>query len=67
MKEPNDLEFVKQKAGPEKDENAIDFKRSGVKEKDEEDIALNNFIESLQKQTDEENFPKITGWLWYRT
>ena len=25
------------------------------KKKDEEDIALTNFIESLQKQTDEEN------------
>ena len=40
------------------DENAIDFKWSDVKEKDKEDIALANFIESLQKQTDEEIFPK---------
>ena len=32
------------------------------KEEDEEDIALANFIESLQKQTDEETFPKkVTG------
>ena len=37
------------------DENAIDFKWSAVKE-DEEDIALVNIIESLQKQIDEENF-----------
>ena len=34
------------------DENAIDFKLSDVKEEDEEDVALANFIESLQKQTD---------------
>ena len=40
------------------DENAIDFKWSEVKEEDEEDIALINFIESLQKQTDEEFFQK---------
>ena len=30
----------------------------GVQEEDEEDIALANFIENLQKQTDEEIFPK---------
>ena len=39
-------------------ENAIDFNRSSVKEEDEEDIALVNLIDSLQKQTDEEIFPK---------
>ena len=33
------------------DENEIDFRWSDVKEKDEEDIALANLIESLQKQT----------------
>ena len=33
-------------------ENTIDFKLSDVKEEDEEDVALANFIESLQKQTD---------------
>ena len=33
-------------------ENDIDFKLSDVKEEDEEDVALANFIESLQKQTD---------------
>ena len=40
------------------DENAIDFRWSDVKEEDEKDITLANFIESLQKQTDEENFIK---------
>ena len=40
------------------DENAIDFKWSGVKEEDKEDIALANFNESLQKQADDEIFPK---------
>ena len=34
------------------DENAIDFRWSGALEEDEKDIALVNFIESLQKQTD---------------
>ena len=29
-----------------------------LKEEDEEDIAKANFIESLQKQTDEESVPK---------
>ena len=47
------------------DENAIYFKWSDVKEEDEEDIGLTNFIESLQKQTDEENFSKkIIRWLF---
>ena len=45
------------------DENASDFKWSGVQEKDEEDIALANFIERLQKQTDEE-LKKVTEWLF---
>ena len=45
------------KSGPYNDENAIDFRWSEVKEEDEEDIALANFIESLQKQTNKENFP----------
>ena len=39
------------------DENAIDFRWSGVHE-DEEDTALANFIENLQKQTDEKIFTK---------
>ena len=47
--------------------NGIDFKWSGVKE-EEEDVALTNFIENLQKQTDEEIFKiKVTRWLQYRT
>ena len=36
-------------------------------EEDEEDIALANFIDSLQKQTDEKFFSKnVTEWLRYR-
>ena len=46
------------KSGPFNDENAIDFRWSDVKEEDEEDVNKANFIESLQKQTDKENFPK---------
>ena len=57
-KEPIDLEFAEQKADPYNDENAFAFKWSDVKEEDEEDIVLAYFIESLQKQTDEEIFQK---------
>ena len=57
-KEPIDIELTEQKkTAPYNYENAIEFRWSGVQE-DEEDIALANFIESLQKQTDEEIFPK---------
>ena len=56
-KEPIDIEFTEQKTDYYIDENAIDFRWSDVKEEgDEEDIALANFSESLQKQTDEEIF-----------
>ena len=34
MKEPIDIEFTEQKFDPENDENAIDFKLSGVQELD---------------------------------
>ena len=57
-KEPIDVDFTEQKAGPNNHENAIDFRYSDVQEEDEEDIALANFIESLQKQADEKNFQK---------
>ena len=40
------------------DENAIDSKWSDLTEEDDEEIALANFIESLQNQTDEKIFPK---------
>ena len=40
------------------DQNAIAFKWSDVQEEDKKDIALANFIESLQKQTVEEIFQK---------
>ena len=57
-KEPINTEFTEQKTEPYNDENAIEFRWSGVKEEDEEDIALTNFIECLQKKTDEEIFSK---------
>ena len=56
-KESISIEFTEQKTEPYNFENAIDFKWSDVKE-DEKDIALANFIESLQKQANEENFFK---------
>ena len=46
------FELTERKADPHNDENAIDFKWSDTKEEDEEDIALVNFIQSLQKQAD---------------
>ena len=59
VKEPIDTELTDQNTDPYNDENAIDFKWSCVKEEeDEEDIALAKFSESLQKQVDEEIFPK---------
>ena len=70
-KEPVDIEFIEQNLSWN-DENVIDIRWSGAQEEeDEEDIALASFIESLQKQTDEENFPKsnwmIVWWLRYCT
>ena len=50
--------FYQTKSWSWNDENAFDFKWSGVQEEDEEDIALANFIENLQKQTNEKIFPK---------
>ena len=49
MKEPINIEFTEQKADPYNDENDIDFRWSDVQEEFEEDIALVNFIESLNK------------------
>ena len=57
-KEPDNIELTEQKSDTYNAKNAICFRWSDVKEEDEEDIALANFIESFQKQTDEENFSK---------
>ena len=64
-KEAIDIEFTEQKADTDNDENVIDFRWSDVKGEDEEDIAKAKLIESLQKQADEEIFPKkVTGGLF---
>ena len=66
--EPIDIEFTKQKSSWN-DENAIDFKWSDVKEEDEKDIALVNFIECLQKLADEDIFSQKSNWMivwWLR-
>ena len=55
-KEPIHIELNEGNTDPYNDENAIKFRLSDVKEEDEEDIALANFIESLQNQTDDEIF-----------
>ena len=52
------LNLLTIKAAPENNENAIDSKWSNEQEEDEDDIAKANFIESLQKQTDDEIFSK---------
>ena len=39
-------------------ENVIDFRWSGVQDEDEKDITLAKLNWKLQKQADEENFPK---------
>ena len=57
-KEPIDIELTVQKADPENDENEIEFRLSSVHGEDEQDIVKANYIESIQKQTDEENFTK---------
>ena len=57
-KKPINIELTEQKTDPCNDENVIYSKKLDSTEEDEEDIALANFIESLQKQTDEEILPK---------
>ena len=52
------IEFTKQKTNLYNNENAIEFRWSGVKE----DIDLANFNESLQKQAYEENF-FLNNWM----
>ena len=48
-KEPINIELTDQKTDPYNDENSIDSKWSDLTEENEEDIALANFIESLNK------------------
>ena len=57
-KEPINIKLTEKKTEPKNDENVIDFKWFDVAEEVEEDIAMDNFIESLLKQTDEESFSK---------
>ena len=60
----NDIEFTKYKKDPENEEIAIDFRLSDVQKEGEEDNGQTNFIENLQKLVDEENFKKLTEWLF---
>ena len=62
MKVATGIDLTEQKANPE---NAIDFRWSDIRREDEKANAKANMIESLQKQADEENFPKrVTGDLF---
>ena len=62
------LSLLRKKKDPYNDENAIDSKCSDLTEEDEEDVALDNFIESLNKAKWWEIFPKkVIRWLQYRT
>ena len=65
MKESINIEFYWRKSDPYNDENAINFRWSDVEEENEEDIALANFIESLQKKTDEEIFHKSNLMIFF--
>ena len=57
------LSLLIKKTNPYNDENSIGSNWSDLTEKDEEDIAMTNFIESLKKKkTDEENFSKF-NWI----
>ena len=57
-REPINIGLTEQKTDLINDENTIASKWSDVKEEDGKDIALTNFSENLQKQVDEEIFPK---------
>ena len=62
------LSLLIKKKDPYNDENSIDSKWSDLTEENEEDIALANFIESLNKAKWWENFSKkVIRWLQYRT
>ena len=49
------------------DENAIDFRLSGVLDEDEEDITLANLIENYKSKLMRKFFQKVNGWLRYHT
>ena len=67
-KEPINIELTDQKTDPYNDKNSIDSKWSDLTEENEEDIALANFIECLNKANWWENFSKkVIRWLQYRT
>ena len=67
-KEPINIELTGHKTDPYNDENSIDYKWSDLTEENEEDIAMANFIESLNKANWwEKFFKKVIRWLQYRT
>ena len=55
--EPIDIEFAEQNAGPENDENAIDFRWSDVQEEDGKTLLRRTSLRAY-KTTDEEYFKK---------
>ena len=57
MKDHINIEFAEHNAGPENDENAIDFWSSDVQE-DEKDIFEANFIESYKSKLMKKFFQK---------
>ena len=62
-KEPINIKFIERKKDPYNDENAIDFKWSGVQE-DEEYIVFWLTSFRITKTNWWENFSKKTGWLF---
>ena len=60
-KEPIDTEFTEQKADPENDENAIDFRWSDVQEEDEVDIDKATLLRAYKSKLMRQIFKK---WNW---
>ena len=61
-KEPINIEPTEQKTEPYNDENAIDFRLSGVQYEDEKDITLANLIENYKSKLMRKIFQK-SNWI----
>ena len=52
------LSLLSKKTDPKNNEYTFDFRWTNGQQEDEEDIVKENFIDSLQKKTDEEELKK---------
>ena len=60
-KESINIEFTEQETDSYNDENAIEFRWSGVKEEDEEDIAWLTSMRAYKSKLMRKFFKKVTG------